>query len=360
MSHIDAYLSHLKPQIAQLNQIIKNNQTFLLIGHRNPDADCISSMLALGHILTNLDKHVYYFTPTALRGERLNWLPGIEQVQHIVDNTEFLSLPESDVTIFLDLSWPWLLEWAEQALAELKTKYKVCIDHHLNPSLDVNLLICDTSSSSCAELIREISQELYPALVDKNVATLCYVWFVCDTGGSLSNGLEFEKDTVRSCENIISMIKHWLDKPKVLEELKQISLVKLQFANLILDRITASGDILRSWYTDQEHQQYGTDGWAGLWMDLMRKVEWEWLVLRFCIYDDIISCSLRSKWSYDVQVIAKHFGGWWHKKAAWCRIARNGEELQLQLKQIVNEINTMLDQQHEDTRKSIQSVQPTY
>jgi len=41
MSHLEKYNPDIIPKINELREIISKNNSFLLVGHRNPDGDCI-------------------------------------------------------------------------------------------------------------------------------------------------------------------------------------------------------------------------------------------------------------------------------------------------------------------------------
>ena len=99
MNHIDTYLSAFKPKIAQLDQIINDNQSFLLVGHRSPDGDCIGSMLGFGKWLNNKGKQTHYIVPTPYP-QSLSRMTGIEKIKNMEDNQNF---PHADIAIYLDL-----------------------------------------------------------------------------------------------------------------------------------------------------------------------------------------------------------------------------------------------------------------
>ena len=51
------------PVPQELIEAIKSHTNFVILGHRNPDADCLNSQLVLGHALTYIGKEVILLSP---------------------------------------------------------------------------------------------------------------------------------------------------------------------------------------------------------------------------------------------------------------------------------------------------------
>lgn len=175
------YLSTLRPQIEQLRDIIAHYESFLIVGHNHPDGDCIGSMLAVSSWLQKQGKTTHCVVPSA-RDDFLDWVPSIDTITYIADNKHFKRLPKTQVTLLIDFSSVNMLSDASDVLLSHPAEKVVCIDHHLMPNVKTDLIIDDITSSSCAELLREIMTYLNNDLLDKQIATYCYIGLVTDTG----------------------------------------------------------------------------------------------------------------------------------------------------------------------------------
>lgn len=180
MDHIQKYLGMHKPQIEQLRDVVAHYESFLIVGHNHPDGDCIGSMLALSLWLQKQGKVTHCVVPSA-RDDLFDRVPGIETITYIADNKYFKRLPKTQVTLFVDFSAVSMLSDASDVLLSHVAEKVICIDHHLMPNIKADLMISDTSSSSCTELLREIMTYLDASLLDKQIASHCYMGLVTDT-----------------------------------------------------------------------------------------------------------------------------------------------------------------------------------
>lgn len=316
--HSKTYLSKLQPEIDCLFQIISNHQTFLLVGHSNPDGDCMGSMLGLGSWLKNIWKKVSYVA-SRVHDKSLDRVPWSEQIQYFVDN-KYFGLEETQVVMFLDHNWSRQRSDMETVMTEyIRNRITVCIDHHMEPTLETDCNIIDESSSSCCELIREMLSDRETRgntkHIDPYIATMLYLGLTTDTGGSV--GLEYEKDSIRSYENALGMLKHGADKQTIIRQLNTISLPTLQFTITLLQRTRYSKHCIRTRSTKEEIEELRLDGnkaWVA--KRLLRQVTGFDVFAKFTLVEWVLYASLRTSNQTDVQRIAAHFGWGWHIYAA--------------------------------------------
>lgn len=148
--------------IRERNTIVENiikamvdRKGFLLIGHKNPDEDCIASMVAFAILLTKFDKRVQIF----INGEiprNVNYLANICMYNaiRIVSSRQRLA-PGIDTIIACDTPKPSMLDITPAIQKRLKSRkvIRIEVDHHLGA--DSNYigdhgyrLVTDASSSS--------------------------------------------------------------------------------------------------------------------------------------------------------------------------------------------------------------------
>ena len=153
------------PAIAERNRIINNivnviheKDNFLILGHKDPDADCIASMAAFALLVKKFYKKVtlilykeyHHKFPYLTQICRHNHISIIESEKDIKNNF--------DVIAALDTPKPSMLE-AWKKIADMiadKNIIKIEIDHHMGADSgyigDKNYCLADETSSTC-ELI---------------------------------------------------------------------------------------------------------------------------------------------------------------------------------------------------------------
>ncbi len=160
------------PTIAEKNRIVSNiiealdgRDDFLLSGHENPDEDCVSSMVAMGLLLSKLSKRVAMLVCSEIKNN-FRYLLSICEYNSIDIIEDCSNLPESISTlIVLDTPKPsMLMEYRK--MNDLFTDDSVLvieIDHHL----EADSIYCGdpgyrlvTVASSASELVGLIALKL--------------------------------------------------------------------------------------------------------------------------------------------------------------------------------------------------------
>lgn len=153
------------PTIAAKNRIINNifdaintHHDFLLVGHKNPDEDCIASLVAFGLLLSKLLKNVTIMVCEEVH-ENFEYLLHICTYNSISISKDCLvSNIRFEVLVLLDTAKPSLLMQDSQIIPVLQDKHilKIELDHHLKAdsvySGDPGYRLVTEASSTC-ELI---------------------------------------------------------------------------------------------------------------------------------------------------------------------------------------------------------------
>jgi bifunctional oligoribonuclease and PAP phosphatase NrnA len=130
--------------------VLNHHHRFLLITHKDPDADGIGAMLALGKCLTDAGKEATLVSEEMLRPP-LNFLEGAVQVVDRVDPDR-----EFDVALVLDCAKK---ERLGDAATYLKDRYLLInIDHHETNDYFGALNLVDPKSSSTGEMVFGVIQ----------------------------------------------------------------------------------------------------------------------------------------------------------------------------------------------------------
>ena len=157
---------------SKLQNIINNNQSFLLSSHINPDGDSICSQLALYWYLTSLKKDVVIYNHDPVP-EKFTFLHNADKIE-----TEY---PQRTFNVFV------IIDASNSDRLSLDTSGKIApvivnIDHHRDNAYEGDLNIVDLNASATSEILYTFFKECsvsYPPFI----AETLYAGILTDTGG---------------------------------------------------------------------------------------------------------------------------------------------------------------------------------
>ena len=147
--------------IDNILNIILTKEHFLILGHQNPDEDCLASMVAFALLLIKFYKGVNIFLPGKVH-EHFEYLINICKFNSInLIKTDAPILENIDTLVVLDTPKPSMLEVSQNIkdLLQDKNIVKIEVDHHLGADSEYigDLDYCLVAeASSTAELIGHI------------------------------------------------------------------------------------------------------------------------------------------------------------------------------------------------------------
>ena len=179
--------------IIALKKRLSTPQNIAIVIHYNPDGDAFGSSLALAMYLTKLGHHVNVLSPN-IYPAYLAWMPNCDKVLLATEQLQRCEsiLAEADIIFCLDFNIFHRASLLENALAASK-KFKVLIDHHIDPVQDFDIIYSlTTQTSSTSELVYQLIAHKFgdKHLIDKKMAECMYVGIMTDTG-SLSYSCNF-------------------------------------------------------------------------------------------------------------------------------------------------------------------------
>ena len=134
----------------KLDKEIKQHKNIIIMGHANPDLDCIGSSLGL---YKAIEKNVYIFrTREKLNESMKKAFKALEEEDiKFIDKTNYKEYLEKPLLIITDLQRRSLLEH-EEILNEIEDV--VIIDHHIigKDKIESKLEYIDSKSSSATEI----------------------------------------------------------------------------------------------------------------------------------------------------------------------------------------------------------------
>lgn len=308
-----------------------------VFGHVNPDGDCIWSLLAFKKIFEKLWREVDCFAPGEI-SSAFDFVKWIEDIQSIFNHSN-----EYKFLVFVDFStYDRIREFTQWHEDYFNESYLAVIDHHrwLYPE-SANLVVKDSDASSCCEIIFELNQQLHPELMDEEIATLLYMGLTTDTGN-----FEYEIDSKRTFTNALKLIEYGADKKTILNNIfNNHSIESMKFAGVLLNRMKEEWHILYTYFTMDEIKEVGIDKEAADFgfNNIIRKVNWPKIYMRFYKEDSIIRWSFRGRGDVNCAELSDKLFGWWgHFNAAGFRVKLEWD-FETQVKEMINLVNNEID-----------------
>ena len=293
--------------------LLRDSARFLLVGHMRPDGDCLGAQAALAHGLTRLEKRVAIVNPD----------PPAPAFTYLAREVRFgvfdgRNLPEHDVAVLLDFNELSRTGPMADELERAPSK-KLVIDHHPHqgrPWWDARFV--DVSASATGVLVWRILRAL-GAPLDEQIARAVFTSIVTDTGWFRYSNTDAE--TLRLAGELVArgvepaVLFQALFQHRPADEPLALAAVLSRLEYFLDGRLAVS---------DQPLALAGgapalEDGDPLL--DLLRSVGSVEVVLYLReIEPELCKLSARSKTSFDVNALARRFGGGGHVKASGATI----------------------------------------
>lgn len=306
-------------------------ENVLITGHRDPDGDCVGTMLALYFAFDGKKKNWQLILDGDIP-DNLSYLPGIE----LINKPEASSLPAAvflvDCSDIERAGEEWLLPYWPKA-----SKY--ILDHHLNCQAEGDIIIQESSASAAGEIAYRVINQAGLAL-NSDIAVNLYTAIVSDTGGFRYSNVTPEVFNIAS---------------RLLES--GINLEKIR-VNLFEQRSRTAMAILGAAISSLEYYHNNEIAFMTIDKQIIEKhgakredckeiINYTMMPkgvkagVLFEEQGDDIRVGLRCRDKYDVNKIASSFGGGGHALAAGCVF--NNSALDDVKQKVLNEVSRMLD-----------------
>lgn len=198
--------------LEQLRNIVTEAKRVLILGHVNADGDALGSTLTMAAYLRLLGKEATVVVPDQYP-DFLKWMPGANLVVRYDKHPDVVEeFAETADTIFCcDFGEPRrCTEVIGARIIQSKAK-KVVIDHHLNPSMECDIMISQPHMSSASEMVFRIIWQLggYEEMTH-DMAVTTYTGMMTDTGGFTFNSTQPEIFFI-----ISQLLAKGIDKDKI-------------------------------------------------------------------------------------------------------------------------------------------------
>ncbi len=279
----------------------------MIMTHKDPDADGIGSMLALGKVLLNENKDVVLFTDEPVHSP-VNLLIGYERiVHHVAFERDF------DVVITLDCGDRKRVGGPYRDVDCNATV--INIDHHESHDLFGDLNLADSNSSSTAELVYRVIKDAGFS-IDYDIADNIFTAIQADTGS-----FKYENTSPETFKIAAEMMEYGVEPQQISTRMmEEYSLAKIKLLEIALGEVEfynegRIGMVILSSDMFEKAQARLED--SGNFIDYLRDVSGvELAVLALEKGENIYKFSMRSNNKVNVATLASFFGGGGHAKAA--------------------------------------------
>ena len=289
----------------EIKNFIEENDNFAIIGHANPDGDCIGSCLGMWYMLTAM-------------GKKASVLINDDDVPHFLkfiwnSDAEASDNAHFDAYIAMDCAdIDRLIRGKEEFAASANT---ACIDHHrTNKGFGrINAVLPDAAATG--EIMFYLATEIMGIVPEGKMADSIYVAIVSDTGG-----FKYSSTTSRTMRAGASLLDAGVDNVTIFKKLfdtytqKQIDIIGDVTSTLTMHFGGKAGVI---YVTDEllKSKNMRFDE-VDFLVSLPRGIEGVEVGVFLKKRGDEVKISLRSGESVDVSEIAASLGGGGHMRAA--------------------------------------------
>jgi len=287
---------------------LKQRSSFILIGHKNPDGDCLSSQLALGSFLERMGKEVSLISPGPFDRKEIHEKEKLF-LSHIPRNLD----KKNSLVIILDCS---TIDRIGYLSNEINGYNIAVVDHHNNGSSFGDIKYIKPSAPSVTFLVYEIIKT-FNMLPNKKEARLLLFGIATDTGFFR----HLESGTEKVFQTVSDLTKQGASPKDAFTEMYGgRSLNSKILLGRLLNRIRTefNGKLIISYETQEDLTDFGTENRDSdaFYQQIQGVENVEVIVLVRYENENEISVGLRSKHYADIGSVAKSFGGGGHKKAA--------------------------------------------
>jgi bifunctional oligoribonuclease and PAP phosphatase NrnA len=307
--------------LCSAGRFLKENDHFLVINHVSPDGDATGSLLAMGHILSALDK-TFVLANEGETPEKFLFLPLGEKIVNLSDG---ILDSQFNKVIALDCGDEKRMGKAANYMAEAATLLN--IDHHQSNDSFGDFNLIRTDACATAEILLDLVKNMGLSLT-KDLAMCLYTGILTDTGGfrySNTNAVVMNK----AAELLSVGVEPAVVAERCLETITSsyIRLLQLVFPTLSLEM---DGRVASLTITTEAMKESNAslEDMEGI-VNYARNIEGvEVGILYKQIDSTTVKVSLRSRSIIDVAAIAKAVGGGGHARAAGCTIQGDIKEVQ--------------------------------
>lgn len=296
----------------KLNELIKDYDSFIVMGHKDPDLDSLGSSLGLCEIIESFGKKAYIFlNDKHLENYNSNINQAFEKMEKdviCVNERSYKKIKGKVLLLITDTHIKERLEYPK--LVDLFDT--VVLDHHIKSKKyikDTKFLYIDSNLSSMSEIITYYAEYINIDL-DNVIATILLAGIEIDTNGF---NLKTTSKTYEAASTLMEMGADSILKQELLKESKEEYMKRANFIRnsfMVTDSIAMC--IINNISTSKELAETAEE------LLTFEDVEASFVIGK--LEDEFIGVSARSLGDVDVSIIMKQMGGGGHSSNAATQI----------------------------------------
>ena len=297
-------------QFARFERFIEEHETFIVVGHKEPDGDCISSSLVLADIIRRKGKKAHVLSAGPFkRTETKKYEP------LFASHCETKKNSNERIGLFI-VDCSELSRLGETVESQVKNFDRFIIDHHKTANTENNNSIIDSSSPATACLIQQLYEHCFDTM-PQNIAELLFFGLTTDTG--FFRFLNNKSEPVFYAAG--RLVKAGADPRSAYENMNSGKpLATRKLLSLALERIGVhcGGKLLTTYETMEDTKKFGYDGRDTDMLYLILMATENVRAVAFFRQENSSNCTVgfRSTGDLDVSAVAALFFGGGHKNAA--------------------------------------------
>ena len=288
-------------------RFIRSHSSFIVLGHKEPDGDCVASQLGMAALLRALGKQAALYSVGPFdRPEITAWGPRFRP-----------SVPAAErsgrAVVIVDCSTP---DRTGALGAEVDGLPTLVVDHHSAGEVFGDARMVDSSAPSATVLLLALFEAL-DVMPDTETANLLLFGLCTDTGffRHLGRG---SQDTFRAVAGLVERGTSTADVYMMVYGQRELASRRLLGELLLRSESHAEGRLLLTWQMIEDRERLGAHqrGEDDLYR-LLQTVEGN-LVVALIKEESpgVFSVGLRSAPALDVGTLARGFGGGGHRQAS--------------------------------------------
>ena len=296
--------------MTKLETMIDQAGSIVILGHVNPDGDCVGSCLAVYNYIKEWDSTKAVTVRLERAPSKFSYLSGFDAIETEAGEETY------DLCICLDSS-------DEERLGDFKSCFDrsaktICIDHHITNRGYAQENVIDGHASSACEVVYG---QLDESRISKRVAECIYTGIIHDTGV-----FKYSNTSRKTMEIAGRMMEKGIDFGTIIDGsfYKKTYMQSQILGRALLESITfLDGRCIFSVVRKKDMDFYGVEksDLDGI-VDQLRVIDG--IECAIFLYETGIhqfKVSLRSNSIVDVSRIAAYFGGGGHVRAAGCTMS---------------------------------------
>ncbi len=296
--------------MTKLETMIDQAGKIVILGHVNPDGDCVGSCLAVYNYIKEWDSSRIVTVRLERAPSKFSYLSGFDAIETEAGEETY------DLCICLDSS-------DEERLGDFKSCFDrsaktICIDHHITNRGYAQENVIDGHASSACEVVYG---QLDESRISKHVAECIYTGIIHDTGV-----FKYSNTSRKTMEIAGKMMEKGIDFGTIIDGsfYKKTYMQSQILGRALLESITfLDGRCIFSVVRKKDMDFYGVEksDLDGI-VDQLRVIDG--IECAIFLYETGIhqfKVSLRSNSIVDVSRIAAYFGGGGHVRAAGCTMS---------------------------------------